>query len=52
MRGGLSSTGTGLRATRTIRVFFAFDPRLSKVDKIYDAHIRRITKGGTANEKG
>lgn len=56
-----------LRATRTVRIFFAFDPRrvailpiggdkagktkrfyrqmISKADRIYDAHLRRITKG-------
>lgn len=56
-----------LRATQTIRVFFAFDPRrvailligsdksgktkrfyrqmISKADKIYDLHLRHITKG-------
>ena len=60
-----------LRATRTIRVFFAFDPRrvavlliggdksgktkrfyrqmVSRADRIYDAHLRRITKGATEN---
>jgi hypothetical protein len=60
-----------LRATPTIRVFFAFDPRrvailliggdkagrtkrfyrqmVSKADKIYDAHLRRITKGASEN---
>lgn len=57
-----------LRATQTMRVFFAFDPRrvailliggdkagrtkrfyrqmVNRADKIYAAHIRRITKGG------
>jgi hypothetical protein len=60
-----------LRASRTIRVFFAFDPRrvavlliggdkagrtkrfyrqmVSKADKIYDAHLRRTTKGASNN---
>jgi hypothetical protein len=63
-----------LRATRTIRVFFAFDPRrvailliggdkagrtkrfyrqmVSRADKIYDVHLRRITKGASENGKG
>lgn len=62
-----------LRATQTIRVFFAFDPRrvailliggdkagktrrfyrgmISKADRIYDAHLRCITKGASENEK-
>lgn len=60
-----------LRATQTIRVFFAFDPRrvaillvggdkagktkrfyrqmVAKADQIYDAHLRRITKGATGH---
>jgi hypothetical protein len=60
-----------LRVTRTVRVFFAFDPRrvailliggdkagktkrfyrqmVSKADRIYDAHLRRITKGASEN---
>ena len=60
-----------LRASQTIRVFFAFDPRrmavlliggdkagrtkrfyremVSKADKIYNAHLRRIEKGAARN---
>lgn len=63
-----------LRATRSIRVFFAFDPRrvailliggdkagrtkrfyrqmIVKADKIYEAHIRRIRKGESADGQG
>ncbi len=63
-----------LRATQTLRVFFAFDPRrvaillvggdkagrtkrfyrqmIAKADKIYDAHLRSVTKGAAANEEG
>ncbi len=62
-----------LRASETIRVFFAFDPRrvailliggdkagktrrfyremISTADRIYDAHLRRLTKGASENEK-
>jgi hypothetical protein len=60
-----------LRATQTIRVFFAFDPRrkavlliggdkagrtkrfyrqmITKADKIYEAHLRRIEEEASGN---
>src|SRR4029077_605014 len=60
-----------LRVTRTIRVFFAFDPgrkavlliggdkagrtkrfyrqMITKADKIYDAHLRRVEEGVSSN---
>jgi hypothetical protein len=74
VKGSSHSNMKELRATRTIRVFFAFDPRrvailliggdkagktkrfyrqmVSKADKIYDVHLRRITKGASENGKG
>jgi len=74
VKGSRHSNLKELRATRTIRVFFAFDPRrvailliggdkagkakrfyrqmVSKADRIYDVHLRRITKGAFENGKG
>jgi hypothetical protein len=74
VKGSRHSNMKELRATRTIRIFFAFDPRrvamlliggdktgktkrfyrqmVSKADKIYDVHLRRITKGASENGKG
>lgn len=71
IRGSKHPNMKELRATPTIRVFFAFDPRrvavllvggdkagrtkrfyrqmVDKADKVYDAHLRRITKGATEN---
>jgi hypothetical protein len=71
VKGSKHSNMKELRATPTIRIFFAFDPRrvgilliggdkagrtkrfyrqmISKADQIYDAHLRRITKGAFEN---
>jgi hypothetical protein len=67
IKGSVHPNMKELRATHSIRVFFAFDPRrvailliggdkagktrrfyrqmVARADKIYDAHLRRITKG-------
>jgi hypothetical protein len=71
VKGSRHSNLKELRATRTIRIFFAFDPRrvamlliggdkagetkrfyrqmIPKADRIYDAHLRQITKGAFEN---
>ena len=71
LKGSRHSNMKELRATRTVRIFFAFDPRrvailliggdkagktkrfyrqmISKADRIYDGHLRRITKGADDN---
>jgi hypothetical protein len=71
VKGSSHSNMKELRATRTIRIFFAFDRRrvamlltggdkagkikrfyrqmVPKADRIYDAHLRKITKGAFEN---